>query len=50
MIRRHGWRGSITNKIKDKNWKKKIERIKIDPTLEWKIAEILEIQETGIKF
>ena len=48
--RRHGWRGSITNKLKDKNWKKKIEKIKLDPTLEWKIAEILEVQETGFKF
>ena len=37
MIRRHGWRGPITN-IKNKNWKKKIENFKLDPTLNWKFA------------
>ena len=48
--RRHGWRGSITNKYKDKNWKKKLNNLKIDPTLNWKKAEILEVDTTGVKF
>ena len=48
--KRHGWRGSITNKIKDKNWKKKIQKIKIDPTLNWEFAEIVKIGETDINF
>ena len=48
--RRHGWRGPITNKIKNKNWKNKIEQYKLDPTLKWKFAEISEINEANLKF
>ncbi len=48
--RRHGWRGSISNKYKDSNWKKKIEKIKIDPTLNWKVAEIISLDENGFNF
>ncbi|RPG99771.1 MAG: PBP1A family penicillin-binding protein [Candidatus Pelagibacter sp. TMED153] len=48
--KRHGWRGPLTNKLKDSNWKKKLEKFKIDPTLKWKKAEILEINENGIYF
>ncbi len=48
--RRHGWRGPIVNKLKDSNWKRKIENLKIDPTLNWDIAEILTIDQTGINF
>ena len=43
--RRHGWRGSITNKFEDKEWKKKLDNYNLDPTLNWKIAEIIEIKE-----
>ena len=48
--RRHGWRGPITNKLKNRNWKNKIDKFKLDPTLKWKFAEILEINETEINF
>ena len=48
--KRHGWRGSITNKFTDNNWKKKIENIKLDPTLNWKIGEITAVEENHIKF
>ena len=48
--RRHGWRGPITNKFKNKNWKNKIEKLKIDPTLNWKKSEILGINDDGISF
>ncbi len=48
--RRHGWRGAITNKLKNKKWQKKIDQFKIDPTLNWKKAEILEISLSRIKF
>ncbi len=48
--RRHGWRGPITNKLKNSNWEKKVKNFKIDPTLEWHNAEILEVNETGINF
>ncbi len=48
--RRHGWRGPITNKLKNPNWKNKVDSFKIDPTLNWKIAEIIEINENIVKF
>tara|TARA_X000001036_G_scaffold143327_1_gene136175 strand:+ start:2153 stop:4501 length:2349 start_codon:yes stop_codon:yes gene_type:complete len=48
--RRHGWRGPITNKLKDSNWKEKIKNFKIDPTLNWEKVEIVEIKENGINF
>ncbi len=46
--RRHGWRGAITNKVKNTNWKNKIDNLKIDPTLNWNKAEILEINQSGL--
>ena len=48
--RRHGWRGPITNKIKDKNWKNKKDKFRLDPTLNWKFAEILDVSNSVIKF
>ncbi len=48
--RRRGWRGAITNKLQNSNWKQKVENLKIDPTLNWKKAEILEVNQGGIKF
>ena len=48
--RRHGWRGPITNKLKHTNWKKKISRFKLDPTLNWEVVEISELSATEIKF
>ena len=48
--RRHGWRGPITNKLKNKKWEKKIKDIKIDPTLNWTIVEITEISDSGLHF
>tara|TARA_B100000886_G_scaffold340442_1_gene310021 strand:+ start:2441 stop:4804 length:2364 start_codon:yes stop_codon:yes gene_type:complete len=46
--RRHGWRGSLTNKIKDKNWEKKIKKYKLDPTLNWKFAEIIGVNDNKV--
>ena len=48
--RRHGWRGPITNKLKDKNWESKLEKYKLDPTLKWELAEIIEIDNSNIYF
>ena len=48
--RRKGWRGAITNKIKNKNWQKKISQYKLDPTLKWKFAEIISIDNNQIQF
>ena len=47
--RRHGWRGPITNK-KNKNWKNKLNQFKLDPTLNWKFAEIIDLDNTKIIF
>ncbi len=48
--RRRGWRGAITNKFKTKNWKNKIEQYQLDPTLEWRLAEITYVDNDEIKF
>ena len=48
--RRHGWRGAFTNKLKNSNWQKKINNFNLDPTLNWKKAEILKINQNGIDF
>ena len=48
--RRQGWRGPIVNKIKNKNWKKIIAQYKLDPTLDWHLAEIISLDDTKILF
>ena len=48
--KRHGWRGPITNKIKHKNWKNKLDKFKLDPTLKWELAEIIEVNNLQLKF
>jgi len=48
--KRHGWRGPISNKIKNKNWEKLILNYKLDPTLKWNLAEIVNLDENRIKF
>ncbi len=49
--KRKGWRGPITNSFIDKNWKKTIEKVNIDETLGWEIAEVIEVNEytAGLK-
>ena len=46
---RKGWRGPISNKFSNSNWKKKIEEINLDPTLNWEKAEIAEIDPNFLK-
>jgi len=48
--RRKGWRGSLTNRFKDKNWEKKILQYKLDPTLNWYLAEIISISDHELRF
>ncbi len=48
--RRHGWRGSITNKNKNKNWKNELDKYKLDPSLNWKPAEIINLDDSFINF
>ncbi len=48
--RRRGWRGPITNKLQNKNWQNKINQFKLDPTLNWHVAEIISLENNEIKF
>ena len=48
--RRRGWRGPITNKIKNKNWKNSISQFKLDSTLNWNLAEIISVNNDALKF
>jgi len=48
--RRRGWRGPISNKVKNKNWKNKISSYKLDPTLDWHFAEIISLENNQIEF
>ena len=48
--KRHGWRGALTNKFKNSKWEDKLKKFKLDPTLNWKKAEILKINNSGINF
>ena len=47
---RRGWRGPITNKIRNKNWEKVLSNYKLDPTLNWHFAEIISLNDNEIKF
>ncbi len=47
---RKGWRGPITNKNKNKNWQNKISEYKLDPTLNWELAEITSVLDDRIVF
>ena len=48
--KRRGWRGPITNKFKDKNWQNKINKYKLDPTLSWHFAEIIQVENETVNF
>ena len=37
-------------KLKDKNWENKIKKFKLDPTLKWQFAEIIDLNNSEIKF
>ena len=48
--RRRGWRGPIASKVNNKNWKNKISSYKLDPTLNWRFAEIISLENNQIEF
>ncbi len=48
--KRRGWRGPITNKVKNSNWKKNISKYKLDPSLKWEVAEIISTNDREIRF
>ena len=47
---RRGWRGAIANKNKNKNWENKVSQYKLDPTLNWRIVEIIYIEDNKLRF
>ena len=48
--RRHGWRGPILNtKLKD-NWEEKLKEKKLDSSLKWNFAEIINVNDSEIIF
>ena len=42
---RKGWRGPITNIFLNKNWKETVNKINLDKTLKWEVAQVLDVQE-----
>jgi len=46
--KRHGWRGALTN-IKKKDWFSSIEKVKLDKSLNWKLAKVIELNSLSIK-
>jgi len=48
--RRHGWRGSIVNTKIKKNWQEILTEKKIDPSLKWRFAEIINVNDLKIVF
>jgi len=48
--RRHGWRGPVLNTKKEKNWQEKLKERKIDISLGWVFAKIIDVNESEIVF
>ena len=46
--KRHGWRGPITN-LNITDWEKKIEEFKLDKSLKWKLAKVINISKFSVK-
>ncbi len=43
--RRKGWRGSLTNKRNSKNWKKDLDKFKLEKSIGWNIAIVKKIKK-----
>ena len=48
--RRHGWRGPILNTKNQKNWQEILKKKKIDLSLKWNFAEIINVKDSEIVF
>jgi len=46
--KRHGWRGAITN-LPSKYWVENFKELKIDKSLNWKIAKVIGVEELSAK-
>jgi len=45
--KRHGWRGPLANII-EKDWIKTIDHLKIDQSLNWKLAKVIDLKKLSI--
>ena len=48
--RRHGWRGPVLNTKLEKKWKEKLKNKKIDTSLGWEFAKIINVNDSEILF
>ena len=48
--KRHGWRGPILNTKAKKNWQEILKEKKIDSSLGWRFAEIINLKDSEIVF
>ncbi len=46
--KRHGWRGPIIN-LNIIDWEKKVEKFKLDKSLKWKLAKVININKFSVK-
>jgi len=46
--KRHGWRGSLKN-IKKENWTEYVKELKIDKSLNWKLAKVIDVKKFLVK-
>jgi penicillin-binding protein 1A len=48
--KRHGWRGPLLNTKVQKNWQEILKEKKIDPSLNWNFAEVVNVKDSEIVF
>ena len=46
--KRKGWRGSLTNKKNSKNWKKDLDKFKLEKSIGWNIAIVKKIKKFSV--
>ena len=46
--RRHGWRGGLANKKDDLDWFSSVSNLKLEESLNWKIAKVIKIEEFSV--
>lgn len=46
--RRHGWRGVLANKKDDLDWLSSVSNLKLEESLNWKIAKVIKIEEFSV--
>ena len=46
--KRHGWRGALKN-IKKKNWVEHVKELRVDKSLNWKLAKVIDVNKLSVK-